>query len=73
MGMGNFFSSNLPLIKRFTSTAETNPSTPATDPAATQNKNIVSLVEHRFKRMTEQHDRIRSQMLTRSRTQVGDH
>ncbi|HEY5883403.1 MAG TPA: hypothetical protein VIT88_01880 [Pyrinomonadaceae bacterium] len=39
------------------------------DPAGnkiTNRNNLVSLVEHKFKRMTEEHDRIRHQLLSQS-------
>lgn len=65
MRMGKFFSSDSQMSNQLAPAANINQSDSA-DNKITNKNNVVSLVEHRFKRMTEEHDRIRHQLLSQS-------
>ena len=62
MSIGRFFSSDSQMNKQSSShTAATAGSTAG--PALPSKNNVVSIVEYKFRRMTEEHDRIRATLL----------
>jgi hypothetical protein len=60
--MGKFFFSESQMNKQVPSNTVHTPSL-AAGSASTKKGNVVSIVEHRFRRMTEAHDRIRTALL----------
>jgi hypothetical protein len=62
--MGKFFSSGSQLNKQLASnTAAANASGSVAGSASPNKSNVVSIVENRFMRMTQAHDRIRTALL----------
>lgn len=63
MGLGKFLSSESQLNRHLSSNTVANPSGPTVGSSLPSKDNVVSLVEYRFRRMTEAHDRIRTALL----------
>ena len=63
MSMGKFFSSGSQIDKQVSSNTAANALVSTAGSAIPNKNNVVSIVEHRFKRMTETHDRIRTALL----------
>ena len=62
MGIGRFFSSNSQYKKPLEPTELTS-ATASVNAALPGRNNVVSIVEHKFRRMNEAHDRIRNALL----------
>ena len=63
MRMGKFFSSGSQMNKQLSSNSSANGSGSTVSSALPNKSNVVSIVEYRFRRMTEAHDRIRTALL----------
>ena len=63
MSLGKIFSSESQLNKRLSSNSGASVSGSRAGSALPGKNNVVSIVEHRFRRMTEAHDRIRAALL----------
>ena len=65
MGMSKFFSANSQMNKPLAANISTNPLRRVSSALINRN-NVASTVEHQFKRMSEAHDRIRTQLLSQT-------
>lgn len=63
MGLSKFFSSESQLNKHLSSNTAASPSGPTAGSSLPTKDNVVSLVEYRFRRMADAHDRIRTALL----------
>ena len=63
MSMGKFFASESQVNKQLSSNTAANPSGSRDGSVLPGKTNVVSIVEHRIRRMTEVHDRIRTALL----------
>ena len=69
MSLGKFFSSKSQMNKQLASRTTATPSDPTAISSLSAKNNVISLVEYRFRRMADAHDRIRTALLaTRGQT-----
>ena len=68
MKIGRFFSSDSQMSKQSSSNTAANASASTGGSVLPSKNNVVSIVEYKFRRMTEEHDRIRAALLSQSQT-----